>query len=250
MSARNDRRAALLKELEALERKRNQLIARLEKTETGEAAGPRSRGHAVPVRDLVLNALEDLECLAFSRELMLYMDARYGREVPPARFGTLSKDEEAAHESSRPRPVYLCHGLTSERFEAIKRLWGRSDWPLWRRMVAPTTGRVQHLQMTVVLCDVALAADDQAAKPEMLRILAADHARDVPGLTVKRGTFALETWRDAAAALLKQHAPADRERREEAALRLKRAGLADRCALFGASEKPAVYGVTSSADER
>lgn len=243
-------RLAVMKELQSLEQRKKQLLARLERgdSQTIRTAVRPSRSPSMPVRDVALNALEELDCLAFSRELMLYVDAWYGREIPAARFGTLSKDEQTGFDSDRPRPVFLAHGLTSERFEAIKRLWGRSDWPLWRRIVAPTTGRIQHLEMTLALCNIALSATDRAAKPEMLKILAADHARDLPGVVVKRGQFPLDLWRDTAAALLEQHAPADRQRREEAAKRFEEQGLSDRAALFGAPEAPALYEVAVSAD--
>jgi hypothetical protein len=242
----------MLRELRELDRRRSELMAQLAESDVNasEAGTPRARTHSVAVRDLLLNALEDLGCLAFSRELMLYLQARYGREILPARFGTLSKDEQAAFDSHRPRPVFLAHGLTSHRFEAIKRLWGRSDWALWRRIVAPSTGRIQHLQMTAALCKIALSVGEKAASPQMLQILAADHARDLPDVGFRRGQFLLEKWRDVATALLEQQAPADRERREEAAKRFEQQGLPDRSALFGAAEAPAVFGVTALAEDR
>lgn len=250
-SKATSRQEGLLRELEELDRRRKQLLADLGRTEEeSEEAARAPRGRSVPVRDVVLNALEDLGCIAFSRELMLYLQARYGREVPAARFGSLAKDEQAAFESRRPRPVYLAHGLTSERFEAIKRLWGRSDWPLWMRIVAPTTGRVQHLQMTAALCNVALTAEG-IADEAMLKILAADHARDLPtNNKFKRGEFPLERWRDEATELLQRHAAVDRELRQEAAARLERAGFEERAHLFGAPENVSLYEVASSADDR
>ena len=176
--------------------------------------------------------------MAYSRELALYLKARYGRDVPPTRFGGLGVDETKAYDSGRPRSVYLCYGLTHDRFEPIKRLWGRSDWALARRVVAPTTGRVQHLKMTAQLCELALRASDTAADPEMLQIIAADHARDLPGIKVKRGEFPLEAWRDVAGKLLADIEPADRERREVAAARL--AERSEREQLFGLREAPLV----------
>lgn len=245
-------RGALLRELEQVERQRQLLLSQLGEVDAGDETDTtfRPRHRSVPVRDMVLNAIEDLGCLAFSREVMLYAQARYGRQVPAARFGTLSKDEQAAYDSKRPRAVFLAHGLTSERFEPIKRLWARSDWPLWMRIVAPTTGRVQHLQMTVALCRIAISIGESAADPEMLKILAADHARDVPGVAFKRGQFPLEDWCSRAQALLDQHEGPDRTKREEAALRFEQRGLPARAALFGAPEEPALFEVTASADDR
>src|SRR5436190_1995555 len=42
-----------------------------------------------PLRAALLDALEDLDLMAYSRELVLYLKARYGRNVPSTRFGSL-----------------------------------------------------------------------------------------------------------------------------------------------------------------
>src|SRR5260370_21641331 len=112
---------------------------------------------------MVLDALDDLGWPPYSRELMLYLKARYGRNVTATRFGTLGSDEikafgnrASADDSGAPtegvrragpRPVWLCFGLTHDRGEAIKRLWARSDWQLERRGVGPPTQRPQHTEM-------------------------------------------------------------------------------------------------------
>ena len=189
-----------------------------------------------PLRAMVLDALDDLGWLAYSRELAMYLQARYGRDVAPTRFSSLTKDEVRAFESKRPRSVYLCHGLVHERGEAIKRLWGRSDWPLAQRVVAPTTGRVQHLKLTARLCELALTVGDTAADPDMLRFIAADHARDVPGVKVRKGEFPLEDWRTVALDVLAELEPRDEQLRESAAERL--ASLPEVQQLFGVEEGP------------
>ena len=197
---------------------------------------PTPRQRQVPLRILVLDSLQDFGTIAYSRELALYLPARYGRKVNASRFGTLGSDEATASKNGRPRPVSLCHGITAERGEAIKRLWGRSDWPLAERVVAPTTGRVQHLQMTISLCRIA-EQGDHVADPDMMRILAADHARDVPGLDVRRGTFELDVWLKAAQELLHELLPVDRLSREAAADDLS-ARLSDGEQLFGVADSP------------
>lgn len=193
---------------------------------TAEFEQAASSGHTKrlrPVRALILDALQDLEWPAYSRELALYCHALTGRELKPERFGTLSKDEYVAYtqKKSRPRPVWLCHALTHDRHQAIKRLWARSDWPLESRVVAPTTGRIQHLKVTVKLCDIALRVEGIAADSEKMRIIAADHARDLPGINFRRGKFELEVWRDTAQRLLDQLLPQDEEARKESAQRLR-----------------------------
>jgi hypothetical protein len=187
--------------------------------------------------------------MAYSRELALFAQARYGRKVSATRFGSLSNDEASAFDKGRSRAVWLCHGLIADRGEAVKRLWGRSDWPLSERVVTSTTGRVQHLRMTVALCRIA-QRDDRVVDPQMMAILAADHARDVPGIDVRRGKFDLEDWRLAAAALLEEILPPDTESREAAAAGLSKR-LGDAEALYGAPDStlvllPKVDGATGS----
>jgi hypothetical protein len=100
--------------------------------------------------------------------------------------------------------------------------------------------------MTVRLCEIASEALGRtAADPQMLAIIAADHARDLPGVKVKRGSFELESWRDAALDLLNKHEPIDREHRERAAERLK--GKSEREQLFGVPELPTLVVVPKAA---
>jgi hypothetical protein len=240
--AKRDDRAKLLarqrelrQELEMIE---NTLAASREDTSkatriAAPANGSSSRSGR-PVREAVLDALHDLGWMAYSRELALYIKATTDREILPTRFGSLGKDEQRAFESRRPAPVFLCYGLTSLRFEPIKRLLARSDWPLSRRIVAPTTGRVQHLRMTARLCELAVERAGAVANPEMLKIIAADHARDLPGIKFRRGVFELELWKMVAEQQLDSLAMIDEANRAEAAARL--AQLDERDQLFGPPE--------------
>jgi hypothetical protein len=194
-----------------------------------------------PVRAMVLDVLEDTGMPTYSREIAQLFTALYGRSVSSSRFGALSADEAGIHISDRPRSVYLGHALTAERFEPIKRLWIRSDWPLTERVMASTTSRTRHLRMTMKLCDLAEKYADHAADPAMLKILAADHAADLPGIKVRRGEFPLREWRAIAADLLAELEPRDTLARVDAADRL--AELAEHHQLFG---PPQVISVTDT----
>src|SRR5258708_724850 len=79
-----------------------------------------------PLRDLVLDALNDAHAPLNSLLIASVFRPLYKREVPATRFGTLSADEQRSFDSSRPRPVYLCHCLTHDRGQAMKRFWARS----------------------------------------------------------------------------------------------------------------------------
>jgi hypothetical protein len=157
------------------------------------------------LRALALDALAELGWPAYSRELAPFITARAGRAVTVSSLNALAEAERRAYQrGTRQRAVWLCCGLTYDRYESIARLWARSDWPLHRRIVAPTTGRVQYLTITARLCDPALHAE-AAADPALLRVLAAEHARDLPGIRVEQGAYELTRWRDVALALLAEY---------------------------------------------
>ena len=169
------------------------------------------------MRDLVLDALDEIGFTCYAQQLMLYIKARYGRELNPTRFGTLSVDEERAYSRGTSRPVWLCHGLTFDRAEPVKRLWARSDWARESRLVTPAFGRSQYLRAAAKFSELAMQADGLAADPNLMRYLAADHARDL-GIVVKHGEFKLKEWRDLALAQL-------------SALEIKESGLLNLTAL-------------------
>lgn len=225
MDDRRERLQRLLEERKRIDRE----IERLERELSAEGCAttlPRR-----PVREVLLDALSELGFPAFSRQLRLYVKARYGREIPQTRFGTLASDEVKAFHRGTSRAVWLCFALLADRFERIGSLWARSDWPLEWRVVCPTTARVQHLRMTIRLSELALRAEEIAADPTMLRILAADHARDLPQVRVIRGRFDLERWIEVARRELDRIEPEDEERRRAAAARLQRMPL--HVQLFG-----------------
>ncbi len=188
------------------------------------------------MRAKVLDALEDVGWPTYARQLGPYIEARHGLRVPPARFGVLARDEQNAFRAraKRPRPVYICFALTWDRGEPIKRLLARSDWPLEQRLVAPTTGRVQHLKVTVRLCEIAEELGPRAADGDRLRYLIADHARDLPEADVLRGRFELDKWRDMALDELQRLGPRDEDNRRAAAEKLSH--RPDWALLFGAPE--------------
>jgi LacI family transcriptional regulator len=192
----------------------------------------RIAGRRRPVREVVLEYLEDLGWPANGRELAMYAAARYGRELPSVRFGSLGADERTAYVKGAVRPVWLCHALSHDRGDVVRRLWARSDWPLERRIVAPTTARVQHLKLTARLCEIAVDAEPEPGK---LHQLAADYAEDVPGVVVRPNRYDLEAWRDAALTELGHVESADHDQRAEAARRLGNV-LTEAQLLFGASE--------------
>lgn len=224
------KRDQLLKELQRVEA---QLAAR---AEPKNASAAPAEGSPRPVPSLVLDALHDIGFLTYSQTLGFYLKARYGRTVAATRFGTLAKDEEKSFKSARPRALWLCHGLTFNTGEAVRRLWARSDWPLVDRIVGPLTGRVIYLRATIRFAELAEKQGELAADADLLKFIAADFARDL-GITFRRGEFPLALWRDTAREMLSEIEQEDRQLRQAAAEELA-SSMSEFELLFGRAARP------------
>ena len=232
-------------ELDALDREEADLQRRLEEVRERRAhlgkstsAKPPGGGKAGPaLRDQLLHLLDEAKAPLNSLLLASVMRPLLGRQVMSTRFGTLSNDEVKSYESSRARPVYLCHCLTYDHAQPVKRFWARSDWPLAERVMGPMTGRVLFLRGAAWAIASAQRAEGDpsvAADVDKLKYVAADQARDA-GLTVKRGEFPYVEWLRDIDALLQRHLPEDLALRKDVA-----PGLAERLSeheqLFGSSK--------------
>lgn len=190
-----------------------------------------------PVRDLILDVLQDAGSPLNSLLLASVLRPLHGRDIPSTRFGTLSNDETKSFDSSRARPVYLCHCLTHDQGQPVKRFWARSDWPLEERVMGPMSGRILFLRgaaWTINLARLVAAGELAAENPEVLEYVAADQARDA-GLSVKRGDFPYEAWLEAIAGTIDRHLAEDLALRRAAAVELSRQ-LSERELLFGARQ--------------
>jgi hypothetical protein len=186
------------------------------------------------LREITLDMLQESGCPLNSLLLASVIRPVHGRNIPSTRFGTLSDDEVRSYDSSRPRPVYLCHCLTHDQGQAVKRFWARSDWPLTERIMGPMTGRILFLKGAVWTINLARLVEDGllvAADSDTLKYVAADQARDA-GLSVKRGEFPYEGWLATIKGALDRHLAEDRVVREVASKALV-ARLSDRELLFG-----------------
>ncbi|MDC9834952.1 hypothetical protein [Rhizobium binxianense] len=230
MSKENDIEALRLQEV-ALVRQLAELREKLAKAEKGKG---RSSDGVRPLRDMVLDNLAEAGCALNSLLLASIARPLHGREIQSTRFGTLSNDEAKSYDSRRPRPVYLCHCLTYDHGQAVKRYWARSDWPLSSRIMGPMTGRLLFLRgaaWTIGLARTVGRGERSADNPEILNFVAADQARDA-GLSVKRGEFPFEDWLAEIDSAIERFDEEDRATREESAKFLS-AHLSDRDQLFG-----------------
>jgi len=198
-------------------------------------ARPRSADGGRPLREIVLELLGDAKVPLNSLLIANVLRPLQDRTIPSTRFGTLANDEAKSFDSSRPKPVYLCHCLTHDEGQAVKRFWARSEWPLEDRIIGPMSGRLLFLEGAAWTIRLARAADRKqlvAAKPDTLNYLAADQARDA-GLHVQRGIFPFDEWLQVIAGLIERHRADDERTRVEAAETLA-ARLSERDLLFGA----------------
>ena len=235
-----NRHQELKAERQRLRAKLAQIEAELDKAPAAVCRAKQrySKATGRSVREMLLDCLSDIGLMAYSQQVAIYAKGRYDRHIASTRFSSLSRDEENAARKNRTREVWLCHGLTFDRGEPIRRLWARSDWSLHERVVAPTTGRVLYLRMTARLAELAMRDEAVAANTEILKYLAADNARDL-GFPFKRGEFPLDDWRENALRQLEPLEEEDREARTESAERLA-LELPPLAQLFGRPQKPVV----------
>ena len=232
-------------ELNALDQEEAELQRRLDqvrqrRAHLEESASPRSSASSKAgpaLRDQLLDMLDDAKTPLNSLLLASVMRPLIGRQVVSTRFGTLSNDEVKSYESSRARPVYLCHCLTYDHAQPVKRFWARSDWPFAERIMGPMTGRVLFLRGAAWAIASAQRAEEDsssAADVEKLKYVAADQARDA-GLTVKRGEFPYVEWLRDLDALLQRYLPEDQALREDVAPGLSER-LTEQEQLFGSNK--------------
>lgn len=215
-----------------LERRLNEVRER--RAELEKLARPHGGKRGRPLRDITLDMLQEAQCPLNSLLLASVIRPLHGRNIPATRFGTLSNDEASSFDSSRARPVYLCHCLTYDQGQAVKRFWARSDWSLADRIMGPMTGRILFLKGAAWTINLARLVNEQrlvADNPDTLQYVAADQARDA-GFPVKRGDFPYDEWLTAIAAAIDRHDAKDRILREAAAVELAQQ-LSERDQLFG-----------------
>lgn len=215
-----------------LERQLNEVRER--RAELEKLTRPRSEKKGRPLRDITLDMLQEAHCPLNSLLLASVIRPLHGRNIPATRFGTLSNDEVSSFESSRARPVYLCHCLTYDQGQAVKRFWARSDWSLADRIMGPMTGRILFLKGAAWTINLArLVSEEQitADNRETLQFVAADQARDA-GFPVQRSIFPYNDWLAMIEAALDKHETEDRSLREAAAAELEQR-LSERDQLFG-----------------
>jgi hypothetical protein len=227
---------SVIDELSAQEAELERRLAEVRERRAALETRPSARGGkaARPLRDVTLDMLQEARCPLNSLLLASVIRPLNGRSIPATRFGTLANDEASSYDSSRARPVYLCHCLTFDQGQAVKRFWARSDWALAERIVGPMSGRILFLKGAAWTIELARDVDAgrlAAETPETLNYVAADQARGA-GIPVKRGEFPYDTWLAFITEAIGRYQVDDRAVRERAAAELEQR-LSERELLFG-----------------
>lgn len=204
---------------------------------SGRNAKPESNGRRRPLREIMLDLLAEAQVPVNSLLIASVLRPLQGLTVASTRFGTLSNDEAKSFDSSRPKPVYLCHCLNHDDGQAVKRFWARSDWPIVRRILGPMSGRVLFLEgaaWTIRLARAASRGELPVANAEILNFVAADQVRDA-GFKVQRGEFPYDDWLEGLSELLERYSGEDERVRSAAGAELSKQ-LSERDLLFGARQ--------------
>lgn len=105
-----------------------------------------------PMREQVLDILEELGVPTSPRVISELAVARYGRPLPASRFASLRRDEERAfRKDSLSRPAWVVPAITAQGLTSIPRIVSSSAWPVERRLIGARTLRANHLRTLLAL---------------------------------------------------------------------------------------------------
>jgi hypothetical protein len=199
---------------------------RLARANVAEFSSPYA-GHVGqrPMREQVLDILDELAVPASPRVISELAVARYGRPLPASRFGSLRRDEERAYRNNPvSRPAWVVPALTAQGLTSIPRIVASSAWPAEQRLIGARTLRGNHLRTILALLSIHERAQPTgtAQSTAHLESIIFSFAQTVPG-AVEPGKR-LEHLRiaEAARAELAHIEKTDLEERQAAAQRLER----------------------------
>lgn len=211
---------------EALEltRKAGALRKRTQKAEkkTAEATKQSEQGsepHA-SARTVIVSALAELGAPVSPRAVADYARIRFGKDIDPATFASLRRDELRAYKRGTIRPVFIVPALDGRRFLAVRGKVALSEWPLERRLIGPWSERVDHLYATRnVVKQFAWLSRAHPTIAERFSTLVAAYATTVPGALTEKGEVDANQIERAVEAELTVLEPQDKQWRAEAAER-------------------------------
>lgn len=176
--------AVLMRDIRSLERRRDELVHRI-----ATQRAPERYETAIPVRDRVIQTLT-LGGRAMSAKLLADVARSfYGAMISTQSLSSLRRDERRSfvnaqddHSQTAERDVYVVPALTFDRFTPVRGTLALSSWPIEERLIAPSSPRVDVLQITIRLVQQLQAAVD----PSSARRLAMRLASTIPGALPSR----------------------------------------------------------------
>jgi hypothetical protein len=137
-----------------------------------------------PMREQVLDILDELAVPASPRVISEIAVARYGRPLPPSRFASLRRDEERAWRKDRlARPAWVVPALSAQGLTSLPRIVGSSTWPAECRLIGARTLRANHLRTLLALLSMRERSQqaDSAWAVTRLETMIFGFAQTVPG---------------------------------------------------------------------
>lgn len=180
--ARRDRAQAKIAELNA-EYQRLSDALRFSELEARDIATPRARKPNKPLRELALDALDDLGVPAAPALIADLTAALTGDRPSPSRFASLKRDEEnAARRNLAARPAWIVPAISAAQLTAIPRLLTSSTWSLERRIIGSRSMRTDNLRVAISLANrLAQLREIGAAEAKNIERLLFPFARSIPG---------------------------------------------------------------------
>jgi hypothetical protein len=174
-------------ELSRLAARRTELLTelRLARTQVAEPAAlyPGLVGQR-PMREQVLDILDELTVPSSPRVISEVAVARYGRPLPPARFASLRRDEERAwRKDPLSRPAWVVPALSTQGLTSLPRIVGSSAWPAERRLIGARTLRTNHLRTLLALLSMRERSRQAGSTGAITRLdsMILGFAQTVPG---------------------------------------------------------------------
>jgi hypothetical protein len=190
----HDEIAALMREISALERRRNRLVHQI-------AAGPVPERYEtpIPVRDRVIQTLSLGSRPMAAKLLADVARSFFAAVIPTQSLSSLRRDERRSFASAQDdlswtaeREVYVVPALTFDRFTPVRGTLALSSWPAEHRLIAPSSPRVDILRITIRLAERLPAAVDPASARRLIGRL----GRTIPGATPASSAVSLASPTD------------------------------------------------------
>ncbi len=195
---------------------------RFSELEAREIATPRARKPGKPLRELALDALDDLGAPASPALIADFTDALTGTRPSPSRFASLRRDEEnAARRNPAARPAWVVPAISAQQLTAIPRLLTSSTWDLERRIIGSRSIRADSLRIAISLtARLAHLREAGASEAKNIERLLFPFARSIPGAIEHAQPMAPDRIIEAARGELSLIEDADLDERRAAAAKL------------------------------